>query len=242
MTDAFEILGIPQDRGVLIVVDHASNHVPSDIELGIAPELLEQHIAYDIGVANIARYMSESRGYLAILGTVSRLVVDLNRFSDEPGVIPQQSDGVVLTGNAITGIQRDARLDRFFHPYHGRVAELIQDMDPALVLFLHSFTPQLRTNGAEEKRPWEIGVLYNEYETASRLAIQHLEQEDLVVGDQQPYSGKDLHATMKSQAEDIGKAYTEIEIRQDLVTDETGQRRFAEIVLRMCEKIRTGLA
>ncbi len=242
MTDAFDIFGAPEDRGVLIVVDHASNHVPSDIELGIAAELLEEHIAYDIGVANIARYMSESPGYLAILGTVSRLVVDLNRFSDEPGVIPEHSDGVILTGNAISDEQKKARLDRFFHPYHVRVAELIEDMDPAMVLFLHSFTPQLRTNGTEEKRPWEIGVLYNEYETASRLAIQFLEQENLVVGDQQPYSGKDLHATMKRQAEDIGKAYTEIEIRQDLVTDETGQRRFAEIMLRMCEKIRTGLA
>ncbi|GAB5481449.1 MAG: N-formylglutamate amidohydrolase [Parasphingorhabdus sp.] len=241
MTEAFEIFGVPQEHSVLVVVDHAANHVPDDIDLGIAPELLEDHIAYDIGVANIARNMAETPGYLSILGTVSRLVVDLNRFPDEPGVIPLRSDGVLLTGNAIGDRERNARLDRFFHPYHDRVAELIRDLDPALVLFLHSFTPMLRSDEIA-KRPWEIGVLYNEQEAASHLAIQHLEEEGLVVGDQQPYSGKDLHATMKRQAEDIGKAYTEIEIRQDLIAHETGQRRFSEILLRICDKVRTGLA
>lgn len=241
MTEPFQIIGVPQERGVLIVVDHAANHVPPDIDLGIRPELLEEHIAYDIGVANIASYMSERPGYLSILGTVSRLVVDLNRFPDEAGVIPPHSDGVEITGNTVDDSERNARLDRFFHPYHDRVAGLIRDLNPALVLFLHSFTPKLRA-GLTDKRPWEIGVLYNEYEAASRLAIQFLEEEELVVGDQQPYSGKDLHATMKRQAEDIGKAYTEIEIRQDLIAHETGQRRFAEILLRICDKMRTGLA
>ncbi len=241
MIEPFEILGVPQKRGVLIVVDHASNHVPADIDLGIDPQFLEDHIAYDIGVANIARYMAEKTGHIAILATVSRLVVDLNRFPDEANVIPPRSDGVEITGNAVDDEERAARLDRFFRPYHDRLARLIQDLDPVLILFLHSFTPKLRS-GMMEMRPWEIGVLYNEQETASRLAIQFLEQEELVVGDQLPYSGKDLHATMKRQAEDIGKAYTEIEIRQDLIAHETGQRRFADILLRISDKIRTGLA
>ena len=241
MIEPFQIFGIPQERGILIVVDHASNYVPPGIDLGINPHLLNDHIAYDIGVANIARYMSETPGYLSILGTVSRLVVDLNRYPDEAGAIPVRSDGVEITGNAIDEDDRNARLNQFFHPYHDRVAELIRNVDPTLVLFLHSFTPSMRS-GSMEKRPWEIGVLYNEYEAASRLAIQFLEEENLVVGDQQPYSGRDLHATMKRQAEDIGKAYTEIEIRQDLIAHETGQRRFANILIRICDKIRTGLA
>ena len=93
MTEPFEIFGVPQERGILIVVDHAANHVPYNIDLGISPEFLNDHIAYDIGVANIARYMAETPGYLSILGTVSRLVVDLNRFPDEAGVIPVRSDG-----------------------------------------------------------------------------------------------------------------------------------------------------
>ncbi|QTD56308.1 N-formylglutamate amidohydrolase [Parasphingorhabdus cellanae] len=241
MTEPYEIFGMPQERGILVVVDHASNHVPPDIDLGIDPALLEDHIAYDIGVANIARYMAESPGYLSILGTVSRLVVDLNRYPDEDGVVPKHSDGVEIPGNIIDQSEKAARLDRFFHPYHDRVAALIRDLDPVLTLFLHSFTPKLRTDHADV-RPWQVGVLYNEYDVASRLAIQLLEQEELVVGDQQPYSGKDLHATMKRQAEDIGKPYTEIEIRQDMVSEETGQRRFAEILLRTCDKMRTGLA
>ncbi|MEW4466933.1 N-formylglutamate amidohydrolase [Parasphingorhabdus sp. JC815] len=241
MIEPFEISGIVQKGGILVVVDHASNHVPSHIDLGIPSECLEEHIAYDIGVANIARYMSETSDCVSILGTVSRLVVDLNRYPDEAAAIPKHSDGVEITGNDISDEDREARLNQYFHPYHNRVASLIRDMNPDLVLFLHSFTPNLRS-GSVEQRPWEIGVLYNEYEIASRLALDFLKDEQLVVGDQQPYSGKDLHATMKRQAEDIGQAYTEIEIRQDLITHETGQRHFADLLIRMCDKIRTGLA
>jgi predicted N-formylglutamate amidohydrolase len=40
MTEAFEISGVPSERGVLIVGDHASNHVPDDIDLGLLPEFL----------------------------------------------------------------------------------------------------------------------------------------------------------------------------------------------------------
>jgi len=241
VTEAFEIIGAPEKNGILIVVDHASNHVPSDINLGIPMEFLNDHIAYDIGVANIAKFMSDHPGHLAIMGAVSRLVVDLNRYPEEEAAIPLRSDAVEILGNVLNADQRKGRLDQYFTPYHNRVAELIRDLEPLLVLSLHSFTPTLRSNRSVD-RPWDIGVLYNEYETASRLALQFLGDEDLLVGDQLPYSGKDLNATMNRQAEAINQPYFGIEIRQDLVAHETGQRRFADILTRTCKKIRSALA
>lgn len=241
MIEPFQIMGIPEEGGVLIVADHASNAVPEDINLGISPHFFDDHIAYDIGTAEIAKYMSDVNGYLAILASISRLVIDFNRFPDEEALVPLRSDGVEIPGNAIDDIQRTDRLNRFFIPYHKRVAGLIANLNPCFVLFLHSFTPKLRSNQQSE-RPWDIGVLYNEYEDVSQMALQFLADENLVTGDQQPYSGKDLHATMKRQAEDIAIPYTEIEIRQDLIAHEDGQRRFADILLRTCAKIRTGLA
>ncbi|PIX66270.1 MAG: N-formylglutamate amidohydrolase, partial [Sphingomonadales bacterium CG_4_10_14_3_um_filter_58_15] len=138
--------------------------------------------------------------------------------------------------------QKQARLNRFFTPYHDRVAELIAELKPALVASLHSFSPTLRSQ-PQLKRPWDMGIMYNDYQTASKLALQFLEQEGhLNVGDQRPYSGKDLNATMNRQCEAIGQPYIGVEIRQDLIREEAGQARFADILLRTCDKIRTALA
>ena len=48
--EAFLILGNPRPGGILVVGDHASNRVPEDIDLGIDPALLDEHVAIDIGV------------------------------------------------------------------------------------------------------------------------------------------------------------------------------------------------
>lgn len=242
VTDAFEISGIPGQNGVLIVADHASNHVPDDINLGLSPEYARDHIAFDPGTAQIARLMAERSGHLAILSTASRLVADLNRYPDEPAVIVQSSDGIEIPGNRLSAEERQVRLDRFFTPYHDRIASLIAGLKPVLVVSLHSFSPVLRSN-PQLRRPWDMGIMYNEYQTAPRLALQFLGEEDgLIIGDQMPYSGKDLNATMNRQCEAIGQPYIGVEIRQDLIMEETAQRRFADILLRTCDKIRTALA
>lgn len=211
--EAYRIIGTPTAGGILIVSDHASNRVPEDIDLGIAPELLHEHIAIDIGVAQIAALMAQQRGTAAFQGNVSRLVCDFNREPDSPGVVPLTSDGYAIPGNAG---QLEARIARFFDPYHEALAATLASAPPALILSLHSFTPALAT--CDKPRPWHVGVLYNEDDRAARIAIPMLEAEGLNVGDQQPYSGKLLNATMNRHAE--GKLpYLGVELRQDLVDD-----------------------
>ncbi|OAN99492.1 N-formylglutamate amidohydrolase [Parasphingorhabdus sp.] len=241
MNSPFNIFGVPRENSVLIVADHASNHVPEDIDLQISAEFLDDHIAVDIGTAAIAEMMTENIGYMSILAGISRLVTDFNRYPEDASVIPEHSDAIEILGNKVTAQARQDRLDAYYHPYHDRVKQLIADLSPQLILSLHSFSPQLRSN-PEIARPWDIGVLYNEYDIASRFAIRFLEEEGLIVGDQLPYSGKDLNATMNRQAEAIGQPYFGIEIRQDLISDETGQRRFSALLQRTCDKIRTALA
>ena len=65
MSEAFRLIGNPRFGGILVVSDHASNHVPADIELGIDPALLDQHIAIDIGVAEVGALMAERPGIAA---------------------------------------------------------------------------------------------------------------------------------------------------------------------------------
>src|SRR3546814_1147115 len=75
-----DLLGEARAGGILLIADHASNFVPEDMNLGIDPALLSNHIAIDIGVAEVAALLvADGAVDAAILGGVSRLVVDCNR-------------------------------------------------------------------------------------------------------------------------------------------------------------------
>lgn len=226
--EAFRLIGTPTPGGILVISDHASNIVPPDIDLGIAPELLTQHIALDIGVAEVGALMAQQAGFAAFQGNVSRLVCDFNRDEHLPATIPITSDGHAIPGNALDHAGHEERLERFFRPYHAALADLLAHHPPALILSLHSFTPQLARS--DEPRPWHVGVLYNEDDRAARLAIPLLEGEGLIVGDQQPYSGRLLNATMNRHAEAHGRFYLGVEVRQDEIGDAVGQQRWASIL------------
>lgn len=238
MSDIFHILS-SGDTPILIVGDHASAHVPADIDLGIAPDLLDNHIAVDIGVAQVAALLTPMLSCTAILAGVSRLVIDLNREEDAPGLLPVMSDGHAIPGNREAHLAD--RLQRFHHPYHARIAALLDAMTSPFILSLHSFTPGLASK-PHEARPWEIGILYNQDDSAARIAMPLLEQAGLVVGDQMPYSGVLLNATMNRHAEANGIPYLGVEMRQDLVGDPSGQRRFAEILAPIVKECRAALA
>ncbi|MCW5646835.1 MAG: N-formylglutamate amidohydrolase [Sphingopyxis sp.] len=239
--EAWRELGTPRGGGILLIADHASNHVPDDIDLGIDPALLTNHIAVDIGVAEVAALLvADGAVDAAILGGVSRLVVDCNREEDAPGVLPIASDGHAVPGNALDDAGREARLARLFRPYHDHIAATIAAHRPAMILSLHSFTPALSAH-PDQARPWHVGVLYNEDDRLAGAAIAALEAEGLTVGDQLPYSGKLLNATMNRHAEANGIPYVGIEMRQDLVGDAAGQALFAQRLSRMCGKVTLNL-
>jgi len=237
MSEAWRELGAPRAGGILLIGDHASAHVPADIDLGIDPALLREHIAIDLGVAEVAALLVEAGAVdAAILGAVSRLVVDCNRDEDAPGAVPVASDGHAIPGNALDHDGREARLARFFRPYHDHLAATIAAHRPAMILSLHSFTPALASD-PEQARPWHVGVLYNADDRIAGPAIAALAEEGLIVGDQLPYSGKLLNATMNRHAEANFIPYVGIEMRQDMVSDAAGQALFAERLARMCKKV-----
>lgn len=221
---------LPAGRSdILIIVDHASNHVPADIDLGIAAELLDQHMAIDIGAGPLAGALAQRLACGVILGAVSRLVIDLNRETDSPGLIPLHSDGYDIPGNAdLRPADRKARIDAWWHPHHDAIAARIAAGPVRLLIALHSFTPMLRMNG--EPRPWEVGLLYNRDDRGARIAHPLLEARGLVVGDNLPYSGKVLNATMNRHAEAAGIPYLNFEVRQDLVDTPEGVVRWAGIL------------
>jgi predicted N-formylglutamate amidohydrolase len=237
--EAYRILGAPRPGSILIVADHASNRVPTDIDLGIDPALMDEHIAVDIGVAGIAERMAAREGVAALLGNVSRLVCDTNRTEHDPAAIPAISDGHVISGNV--GIVREARLARFYRPFHEALTRLLEDIPPALTLILHSYTPCLASEPSK-LRVWHCGLLYDHDERGARLAQPLLEAEGLVVGDQLPYSGKVYNAAIERHVESEGRPYLYIEIRQDLIAHEAGQAEWAERLERICGEVALKLA
>jgi predicted N-formylglutamate amidohydrolase len=214
---------------ILIIADHASAIVPPGLDLGIDRAVLETHIAVDIGVDALSRALCAELACRAILGGVSRLAIDLNREADAPGLIPVSSDGIDIPGNRIDDAERAQRIADYWYPYHTRIAAEIAAHRPRLIVSVHSFTPQLASD-PDQARPWEIGILYNDDDRAARIAIPLLKTHGLCVGDQLPYSGKLLNATMNRHAEGNGIAYLGIEVRQDGLTDAASVSRWARLL------------
>ena len=219
---------------ILTIVDHASNHVPDDIDLGLAPELMTEHMAWDIGAAALA----DALGYPSIKAEVSRLVIDLNREADAHGLVPLTSDGHVIPGNQPE--VRDERIARFHAPYHRALAGVIRETRPTLLASIHSFTPWLEQSGAH--RPWEIGILSNRDRRAANLAVALLQAAGLPTGDNEPYSGRVLNATLNRHGEATGIPSIAIEVRNDLIGDDGGVERWADILAPILETIRNSLA
>ena len=232
--EAWRLVGEPRFGGILVVSDHASNRVPDDIELGIDPALMDDHIAIDLGVAGVAERMARHAGIAAFLGNVSRLVCDFNRAEHDFSSVPEASDGKEIPGNLMA--DREARLGRFYQPYHNALEAILDGIPQALILSLHSFTPKLESDPHAE-RPWDCGVLYNEDDRAARIAIPLFEAEGLIVGDNQPYSGKVLNHTMNFHAEAEGRPYFGIEIRQDRLATPAMHDQWAERLHRICNRV-----
>ena len=111
------------------------------------------------------------------------------------------------------------------------IQQRLDDGHVPVIVSLHSFTPVM--NGFQ--RPWHVGVLWNRDPRLAVPLMQRLAQEpDLVVGDNEPYSGRDGHGySIKAHAEALGLAHGLLEIRQDLIADEAGQDRWAGILHRV---------
>jgi len=212
--------------GLLLIGDHASNVVPAGVDLGVPAAIMDQHVAIDIGVAPLGRALCAALACPGILGGVSRLVIDLNREEDAEGLIPELSDGHVIPANiGLQPAERGRRIREYWTPYHGRIRERIAALRPKMLISLHSFTPRLATNDAP--RPWQIGILYNQDERAARVALPLLDAAGIVAGDNLPYSGKLLNATMNCHGEANAIPYLGIEVRQDLISDADGVAAWA---------------
>ncbi len=235
----WQLINAEGSRPVLLICDHASNHIPAALGgLGLDETQLARHIAFDIGAAEVTRLLAERLDAPAVLSGFSRLVVDPNRTLEAPSLIPDVSDGVAIPGNRdLLPAARQARIDSFHQAYHEAVETVLERLTQSLalsrpdgtpvILSIHSFTPVMQ--GFE--RPWHAGILWNRDPRLPLPLIRRLRALGLEVGDNLPYSGRDKHGySLDRHADPRGLANALIEIRQDLIDTHHGAAEWAALL------------
>jgi predicted N-formylglutamate amidohydrolase len=221
----------------LLVADHAGNLIPRALcGLGIAAADRERHIAWDIGIAGLGRFLADALDATFIQQNYSRLVIDCNRPLEAPTSIPDISERTAIPGNmGLDEANKAARAAEIFRPYHDRIeAELhlrLKASRPTALIALHSFTPVFE----DIAQPWHAAVLYNRDPRFAHCLMALLNAEkEFTIGDNAPYSVSDAtDYTIPVHAERRSLHHVLIEIRQDLIADENGQRAWAQRLARL---------
>lgn len=217
--------------------DHAGRLLPRALgDLGLSAAERERHIAWDIGIAGVARRLSERFDATLVRQIYSRLAADCNRPAEALDFAPARSELTDIPGNRDLDAAAIARRrDAVWQPYHDTIARLLDERErrkrPTILVALHSFTPSYKGDA----RRWHAGLLYNRDRRFADILFDLLGAErladgaSLAVGDNEPYRLTDqTDYTIPFHGERRGIPHIEIEIRQDLILSPAGQSEWAE--------------
>lgn len=224
-------------RGPFVLsCEHSGRAIPESLgDLGVSPEDMDRHIAWDVGTEGVARQLSAILDAPLVLQRYSRLVVDCNRPFEAADCMPAVSDGTPVPANAnLSEEERRQRFAEIHQPFHETLAAILDRREvaglPAILVSVHSFTPCLRGG---QPRPWALGALWNRdgsFATALIDAVRN-SNPDLVCAHNEPYVVDDeSDYTIPVHGERRGLPHVLIEIRNDLIGDEAGQSRWARLL------------
>ncbi len=217
-------------KGLILLCDHAENRIPPGYgTLGLSAGDLGRHIAYDIGAGAVTEALAARLGVPALITRFSRLLIDPNRGIDDPTLVMQISDGIMVPGNiGLDRAELEARIRRYYAPYHEAIDRAIDNAiaagKPPALIAIHSFTQAWKS----VPRPWHVAVLWDRDPRLAQPLLEELRHlPGVVIGDNVPYSGQLKGDTLYRHGTERGLAHALIELRQDLVLSEEGQRDWA---------------
>lgn len=221
-----EVLNEAGSSPIVLLCEHASWHVPAEYHgLGLSDAELARHIGWDIGAAELTRGLATALDAPAFLGTLSRLLVDLNRPFDAPSAIPVRSEATDVPGNVGLQVEeRQRRRDRIFSPFHEAVARHLDARAatgrPTALVTIHSFTPVF----LGVARPWHAGILFDRSAGLAEALIRRLAADGtLNVAANEPYSvDRDSDYAIPVHGTDRGLPAVLVEIRHDLIETPEG--------------------
>ncbi len=225
----FEVEGSGRDGQVLVVCEHASRRLPDTLgDIGLSPDQLESHIAWDIGAAGLAKELSLKLNGPLVRGAISRLVYDLNRPPEAHDAIPVQSEATVIPGNRdLSTAERVARVEQIYRPFEAALdMEIRQRPRLKALVTVHSYTPVW----FGDPREVEIGILCGRDPRLAELVL-HAAREAAPHRDirlNAPYGPQDGVAhTLDRHGAGNDLPSVMIEIRNDLIADEAHQAGLA---------------
>ncbi|MBN9217325.1 MAG: N-formylglutamate amidohydrolase [Mesorhizobium sp.] len=230
--DAVEALNEHGRSDIVLLCEHASNHMPAEYgRLGLDAAHLQRHIAWDIGAAEVTRLLSARLDAAAFLSGYSRLLIDLNRPLGSAGSIPVLSEATEIPGNSgIDPAERNRRAEIMFSPFHDRVAahldRRIAENRPTRIVTIHSFTPVF----LGVARPWHAGILHDHAVGLAEAILSGLRTDpELNVAANVPYViSRDADYAVPIHGDDRGIPAVLIEIRQDLLANRAGIEEWAD--------------
>lgn len=218
----------------VILCDHASNHLPASYgTLGLDAGQMLRHIAWDPGALPVASRLAAALDATLVESCVSRLAIDCNRPLGAHDLIPEVSETTAIPGNAGLDVaQREARVALSWRPFHAAIEDVVserlrQGRETRLVS-IHSFTPVYKGFS----RPWHIGIIHDEDARLAAPMIAALQSlNGVTVGVNEPYSPEDrVYFTLEHHGRSRGLSCAMIEIRNDEILAEDGQRKWADLL------------
>lgn len=243
--DVVEVVNPKGRGGFVLICEHASNHVPTELgDLGLGPDALESHIAWDPGARAVAMHLSVALDAPLVASRVSRLVYDCNRPTHSDSAIPACSESTDIPGNAaLTEIDRVRRAVEVYGPFRDRIAGVLdkamaRGIEP-IVLTIHSFTPVF----LGKRRELDVGILHDVDSRLADVLLVAAESEGLDFRRNEPYGPEDgVTHTLALHAVPRGLANVMIEMRNDLLTTPAAQQAFAKRLARIIKSAAESLA
>ena len=217
---------------IILHIPHASTVLPADVEFLLGAE----NLAYEVDAMtdHHTDQLFDLPGAHRCVFPVSRLVVDPERFIDDPmesvgmGVVyTHTADGNVL--RAISEIDRLALINTYYHPHHNKLTRMVDDSleqhNQCLIIDCHSFPTRPLPYESDTNRP-DICIGTDTYHTSANLkdclstAFKELGYD---VAIDSPFSGTIV--PLKHYHKDQRVASVMIEVNRSLYASPSGFKR-----------------
>jgi len=225
------VINWPTDA-IILHIPHASTVLPADVEFLLGAE----NLAYEVDAMtdHHTDLLFDLSGARRCVFPVSRLIVDPERFIDDP--MESVGMGVVYThtanGNALRAIAEIERLDlinSYYHPHHNALTRMVNDCleqhNQCLIIDCHSFPAQPLPYESDTNRP-DICLGTDSYHTTTELRdclLKTFEALGYVVAIDSPFSGTIV--PLKHYHKDQRVESVMIEVNRSLYANPSGFKR-----------------
>jgi len=232
----YDLQNVNGNSRYVFLVEHARNAIPASLDnLGVSDADMQKHIAWDIGIEDVSRAVSDNLNVPAIYGMYSRLLAEINRAVGHPDIFRSVYDDIKIPGNVnLSAEEKAQRMDEIYKPYYAAATKMITEhcdkigKENVIGVAMHSCTKQLQ---GQPERPWHIGLSTYNSDAMMHDIADLLTAKGFEVGLNEPYDIKDYPGvSLDINCHQRGLPTLLIEIRQDLIDTKDKALGWADIM------------